>query len=272
MRPAASNAIVAWQIPVAGARALDGAAMYLCLLGYPDDEENRRETFEAGLAYRIRCAREHNKVTGRAVRGEVPDPRAQALLSRWPVRDMFGALDMLNKRLTDRLRAAELLAYFGAVSFVKPKRFRVGRYRVAVVPEDAQITVSEEDGTQVMKSWPRLHPTRRADLVEIGAERWSTVPGNVRKNIMTPVKPVAHLAIALREMILARRALVRSRQVEQQPDDQLLPKLLCCPQWLLPAMEESQIIARTWSANASARPSWQAIDPAKFLELQITVD
>jgi hypothetical protein len=109
---------VAWKIPVAGERALDGAAMYLILLAYPDDEQTRRETFEAVLAYRIRTWREHNKVMGRAVRGEVPNPRA--LLSRWPVRDMWGALDMLNKHLVDRLRAAELLAYFGTVSFVKP--------------------------------------------------------------------------------------------------------------------------------------------------------
>jgi hypothetical protein len=116
---------VPWQIPVAGKRALDGAAMYLCLLAYPHDEEKRRETFEAVLAYRIRSSREHNRVMGRAVRGEVPDPRAQVLLSRWPVRGMWGALDMLNKQLTDRLRAAELFAYFGAVSFVKPTRFRL---------------------------------------------------------------------------------------------------------------------------------------------------
>jgi hypothetical protein len=272
LKPAASNAIVVWKIPVAGERALDGAAMYLILLAYPDDEQKRRETFEAVLAYRIRTWREHNRVTGRAVRGEVHDPRAQALLSRWPMREMWGALGMLNKRLIDRLRAAELLAYFGAVSFVKQKRLTAGRYRIAIVPDDARLTATEEGGVQVIKSWPRLFPTIRSELVKIAAERWHTEPGNVRKNIMTPVKPVAHVAIALRETLLARRAMARSTTVDGELDGDQLPQLLCCPQWLLPAIEDAQIVARDWNANAISRPSWQSIDPAGFIELQPAVD
>ncbi len=232
---------MAWEIPVTGERAGDGAAMYLCLLGYPDDEERRRETFEAVLAYRIRAWREHNRVTGRAVRGEVPDPRAQALLSRWPARDMWNTLELLNKQLLNRLRAAELLAFFGVVALVKPTRHRqIGRYRVAVrQPGTQMLTASEEGGIATMK------------LVD---------------------DPLMHMAIALRELFLVRRALALSTPGARKPDDDLLPRLLSCPQWVLPAVEDSQLVAQDWRANAISRPSWQSIDPKQFIELQPTVD
>ncbi|SRR5258708_4206519 len=252
--------------------------MYLCLLGYPDDEERRRETFEAVLAYRIRAWREHNRVTGRAVRGEVPDPRAQALLSRWPARDMWNTLELLNKQLLNRLRAAELLAFFGVVALVKPTRHRqIGRYRVAVrQPGTQMLTASEEGGIATMKlvddPLQRLYAMSPSDLVLIGAERWNTVPGNVRKRIITPAKPVMHMAIALRELFLVRRALALSTPGARKPDDDLLPRLLSCPQWVLPAVEDSQLVAQDWRANAISRPSWQSIDPKQFIELQPTVD
>jgi hypothetical protein len=277
LKPAASNAIVAWKIPVTGERAGDGAAMYLCLLAYPGDASKCYDAFDATLAYRERSWREHNRVTGRAVRGEVPEQRAQALLSRWPVRDMWGTLDMLNKQLLNRLRAAELFAYFGVVVFVKPTRHRqVGRYRVAARPAAQSLIANEEGGYQVMRliddPFPSLYPMSHSDLVVIGAERWNTEPGNVRKNILNPVKPVAHLAIALREFVLARRALALSTPDNDQTDDDLLTCLLSRPQWVLPAIEDSQIVARDWHANASSRPSWQLIDPTRFIELQPTVD
>jgi hypothetical protein len=267
-----------WKIPVTGERASDGAAMYLCLLAYPDDEEKRRETFEAVLAYRIRAWREHNRVTGRAVRGEVPDQRAQALLSRWPARDMWGALGMLWKQILNRLRAAELIAYFGVVAFVKPTRHRqIGRYRVAVrQPGTQMLTASEEGGIATMRlvddPLQRLYAMSPSDLVLIGAERWNTVPGNVRKQILRPAAPVAHMAIALRELILSRRALALSTAGDDQADGDLLTRLLSCPQWVLPAVEDSQLVAQDWRANAISRPSWQSIDPKQFIELQPTVD
>jgi hypothetical protein len=269
---------VAWEIPVTGERAGDGAAMYLCLLGYPDDEEKRQEAFKAALAYRIRAWREHNRVTGRAVRGEEPDPRAQALLSRWPVRDMWNTLELLNKQLLNRLRAAELFAFFGVVAFVKPTRHRqIGRYRVAVrQPGTQMLTASEEDGIATMKliddPLQRLYAMSPSDLVLIGAERWNTVPGNVRKQILRPAAPVAHMAIALRELILSRRALALPTAADDEADGDLLTRLLSCPQWVLHAVEDSQIVARDWHANAISRPSWQSIDPTEFIELQPTVD
>jgi hypothetical protein len=269
---------VPWQIPVAGKRALDGAAMYLCLLGYPDDQAKRRETFEAVLAYRIRSSRERNRVMGRAVRGEVPDPRAQALLSRWPSRDMWNTLEMLNKQLLNRLRAAELYAYFGVVAFAKPTRHRqIGRYRIAVRSPTAQmLTASQEGGiatmTLVDDPLQRLYPMSRSDLVLVGAERWNTEPGNVRKSILGPTAPVVHMAIALREQILSRRALALSTPDDDQADDDLLTRLLSRFQWVLPAIEDSKIVVRDWHTNASSRPSWQSIDPKRLIELQPTVD
>jgi hypothetical protein len=267
-----------WKIPVAGERALDGAATFLCLLGYPDDEEKRRETFEAVLAYRIRAWREHNKVMGRAVRGEVPDQRAPALLSRWPVRDMWGALGMLDKQLIDRLRAAELYAYFGVVAFAKPTRRRqIGRYRVAVRPQGAQVLTASDKGgiatmTLVDDPLQRLYPMDQSDLVLIGAERWNTEPGNVRKQILRPSAPVVHMAIALRELILSRRAMARSAVGDDHVGDDLLTRLLSWAQWVLPAIEDSKIVARDWHTNASSRPSWQSIDPTRFIDLQPAVD
>ena len=264
-----------YTIPVVGERALDGAAMYLCILAYPDSEAKRRETFEATLAHRIRRQREHNKVMGCAVRGEVPDPRAQQLLARWPVRRMWGSLAALNKQLIDRLRYAALLSFFGRVAFAEPVRSKSGRYQI-ISPSPRRLTVTEEGGKQILGlvDDPALtrFPTSSADLVRIGAQRWSMEPGNVRKNIINPGKRVAHLSIALNEINLARNASRKARTGEALHDDDLLADLLSYPQWVLPAVENAQIVAQSWSANAAAFPSWQWVDPSKFIELRPTVD
>jgi hypothetical protein len=124
----------------------------------------------------------------------------------------------------------------------------------------------------------RLDPTGPSDLVRIGAERWHTVPRNVRKKIIVPAKPVMHMAIALRERVLERRALALRRAmalstpVDSEPNDDLLTRLLSCPQWVLPTIENSNTVAQTWSVEAAVYPSWQSIDPADFFELQPTVD
>ncbi len=266
---------VAWHIPVIGERALDGAAMFLCILAFPDNEEKRRETFEATLAHRIRRQREHNKVVGRAVRGEVPDLREKRLLAHWPVRRMWGSLDALNKQLIDRLRYAELLNYFGRVAFAKPVRSKSGRYRI-ISPSPRRLTVTEENGKQILGlvDDPALIrvPTSASELVNIGAQRWSMEPGNVRKNIINPGKPVAHLSIALREINLAHNASRKARAGETDHDDDLLAQLLICPQWILPAVEGAQIVAQSWSANAAEFTSWQSVDPSKFIEIRPTVD
>ena len=266
---------MAWHIPVIGERALDGAAMYLCLLAYPENEERRRESYDATLAHRVRRQRAHNKIMGRAVRGKVPDPRAQVLLSRRPVRRMWGSLDALNRQLIDRLRYAELLNYFGRIAFAKPSRSKSGRYRI-ISPAPRRLTVTEENGKQILGlvDDPALarFPSGSADLVRIGAQRWSMEPGNVRKNIINPGKRVAHLSIALNEVNLVRNASRKARTGEARHDDDLLVHLLSCPQWVLPAVEDAQKVAQTWSANTAAFPSWQSVDPSKFIELQPTVD
>jgi hypothetical protein len=263
---------VVWNIPVIGERALDGAAMFLCILAYPDDEERRRETFGATLAHRIRRHREHNKVMGCAVRGAVPDPRAQVALARWPARKMWGTLGALNKQLIDRLRYAELLNYFGRIAFAKPQRIKVGRYPTIRQPSQ-RLTVTENSARlEDDPATPRF-PTTASDLVKIGAQRWNMEPGNVRKNIVTPGKTVAHLAIALQEINLARNASrgARPGDVEHDEDD-LLAYLLACPQWVLAALEDAQKLAQHWSANAAAFPSWRSVDPSTFIELQPVVD
>jgi hypothetical protein len=263
---------VEYTIPVTGERAPDGAAMYVCLLGYPgDDQEKRSETFEAIVAYRIRRQRERNKVAGIAVRGEIPDPRAQRLLARWPVRKMWGSLDALNKQLIDRLRYAELLNYFSRVEFAKPQRVRVAGYSTVRQPPQ-RLTFTENSAR--FEDDPASHrfPTTASDLVKIGAQRWNTEPGNVRKNIVTPGKTVAHLAIALREINLARNASRKARTGDTPHYDDLLTQLLSCPQWVLRAVEDAQIVAQSWSANAAAFTSWQSVDPSKFIQLRPAVD
>jgi len=262
---------VQYTIPVTGERALNGAAIYVCLLGYPRDQEKRAETFEATLAHRIRRQREHNKAAGRAVRGEVPDPRAQRLLARWPVRKMWGSLDALNKQLIDRLRCAELLNYFGRVEFAKPQRVRVAGFPI-IRPPSQRLIFTENSAR--LEDDPASHrfPTTASDLIKIGAQRWNMEPGNVRKNIITPCKTVAHLAIALLEINLARNVSWKARTGDIQPSDDLLTFLLSCPQWVLPTVEDAQIVAQSWGANAAAFPSWQSVDPSKFIELRPAVD
>jgi hypothetical protein len=179
---------------------------------------------------------------------------------------MWGSLDALNKQLIDRLRYAELLNYFGRVAFAKPQRIKVGRYPTIRQPSQ-RLTVTENSARLEDDPATLRFPTTASDLVEIGARRWNREPGNVRKNIVTPGKIVAHLAIALREIVLARNASRRARTGDTQPDEDLLAYLLHCPQWVVSALEDAQDIAQTWSANAEKFLSWRSVDPSQFVEL-----
>lgn len=240
------RAAVDFQIPVMGERALDGAAMFLCILAYPENEVRRREAFEACICHRVRSYRDSRKDLDI---DEAFAARTRPLIDRWPTRDMWGALEMLNKQLLNRQRAAELLGYYGVSSIVKPDRYtRVGRYQVPARSAHqkpvilAAASYGERLQLQLIED-KRARPATNSDLIRIGAARWNTVQRNVARNILTPAASVAHLALSLRETILRQVSQPSSRRLNDTID------LLTCAAWVLPtiyAQTNPQELTTVW--------------------------
>jgi len=269
-----------WKIPVTGERALDGAAMYLCLLAYPDDEEKRRDTFKACAALRARGYRKHRQHVGI---DEGFSERVRPLLKHCAPRDMWNRLGMLNKQVIGRLRAAALLGYFGVSEFVKPGRRVSGIYprrfvaeQILRVTPDGTLTATDALRTKPdsltpqfkvidendLRSLQLIDPSRvraatYSDLLRAGAKRWHMTEHSVGAIILGGARHVPHMALALRETMLRRR--------EATAD---ILDLLACPGWVLPCVEDTQIIGDSWAANASVYPTWRKFDPDTFIKLR----
>lgn len=266
-----------WSIPVNGERALVGAAMSVCLLAYPASEARRRKAFKACMAYHARGYLDHYK------HDEEFSERLSPLIKSCAPRDMWNCLEMMNKQLLNRLRAAELLAFDGVSQFVEPVRRLAGIYpgeltsvRTLSLKPDGSLAaldtlrvkrpvapryeVTEENGARRLQliDPSRVRPAANSDLLRVGAKRWHMTEHSVASIILAPARLVPHISLALRETLL--------RQQWPATTDTL--DLLACPRWVLPCIEDSRNIADSWADNANLYPAWRRFDPKTFISLR----
>ena len=256
--------------------------VYLCLLAYPlaQDDKKRARLFEAFWAYIIRTARFH----GRARKGSTAEH--SKLLRKLPVQQMWGTLNLANRRIWWRIVAAERFLFYGAMETTKrkkarrrnpadvnrdrfwiknpvlplPKGFRGGR---RYIEERGTVWYVEEYEYADEQEKPTV-----THVVQAISRKIAMPERNVWSQIVRPSRPVLHMADALRSTMLEQLDL---KELDKQ-DQQLSNSGFNCltlirrPEWVKRAVAISGTTAQYWDIYRDW-PALRTIDPRDFVEL-----
>lgn len=272
-----------FEIAVNPPECLEGAMVYLCLLAYPLAEHDRRRArlFDALWAYIIRSARH----SGRLKKGSVP--QHAGLLRRFPTQQMWGTLTLANRRIWWRIVAAEQLLFYGTMPATRRKKLR--RRDPADVNRDRFWTrnpvlpfpkgfhggrryvqgkgyiwqVEEFIYTEIQRKPTITH------LVRSISKRLSMPERNVWSQVVKPVRPVLHMADALRSALLERiDPKAPATQTAESPSDGFdCLTLIRQPEWVKRAVSHSCTTAKYWDAYRDW-PALSTINPNDFIRIK----
>ncbi len=269
-----------FEIAVNPPECLEGAMVYLCLLAYPlaQDDRKRARTFDAFWAYMIREARRH----GRLRKGV--NRHHSEVLKKMPTQQMWGTLNLANRRIWWRIVAAERFLFWGTMPVTRrgkkyrrppaevnrdrfwiqearlplPKGFSGGRRHV----EGKGLTwfVTEYEFTE-----ERRKPTV-TQLVRALAKQIAMPERNVWSQIVRPTRPVLPMADALRSILLEQLELERSESRRDSSTGFDCLRLLRNPDWVKRAVSIAQTTVRYWESEGDW-PVLQNLNPREFIEL-----
>lgn len=271
-----------FEIAVNPPECLEGAMMYLCLLAYPLAKDNRKRArlFEAFWAYAIRAARRHDRL-----RKGSSSPHSE-LLRKLPPQQMWGAINFANRRIWWRIVAAERFLFYGAMPTAKRTKKRrrnpadVNRDRFwiqnAVLPlpkgfrgERRYIKgsgymwyVDEYEYTDEERKPTVTH------VVQAISRKIAMPERNVWSQIVRPMRPVLHMADALRSTMLEQLDPETLDEDGKETSDGGFNclTLIRRPDWVKRAVATSCTTAAYWDAYRDW-PALRTIDPRDFIDV-----
>lgn len=270
-----------FEIPVDPPDCIDGAVIYLCLLAYPSpaDELKRSRLYGAFWAYLIRAARRN----GTWKKGA--DRRHSEILRCFPVQQMWGTLNLANRRIWWRTVAAERFMVYGSMHSTKRKKTRrrdpkdINRDRFWIKKAELPRPKGFSGGRRFEKGvgyvWyvqEYSHVDEQTKpivthIVRSIARQLSMPERNVWLQVVRPLRPVLHMADALRSTMLESLDLSdpeNPRGVASGPFDCLA--LVRSPEWIKRAVQISGNTAKYWAAH-DEWPALRTFDSRQFMDL-----
>lgn len=269
-----------FEIAVNPPECVEGAMVYLCLLAYPlaQDDRKRARTFDAFWAYMIREARRHRRLR------KGVNPHHAEVLKKMPTQQMWGTLNLANRRIWWRIVAAERFLFWGTMPVVRRgKKHRrppaeVNRDRFWI--QEARLPLPKGfsgerrhiDGkglTWFVREYEVTEEQRKptvTELVRALAKQVEMSERNVWSQIVRPTRPVLPMADALRSVLLEQLHPEPPGPRRDPPSGFNCLHLLRNPTWVKRAVNITQTTMRYWESRGEW-PVLQTLNPREFIEL-----